>query len=182
MTRPVGFGSAAAFDRAQAVVEGVDIIASAMERKWGVGRLRLLADDLLRERFDRQRRKFDDAVFGIDMAALETQAGGLKRAWQALEAAAVASGHQPNPPTALEAEADGIVIVICADNADASLIAAQGRKVVVYTIQEAARLLAANTLINEIKQAFPGAEVASARSTAKPINWSEGDDLPALVG
>lgn len=182
MTRQVGFGSPAAFDRAQAVVEGVDIVASAAERKWGVGRLRMLADDLLRERFDRQRRKFDDAVFGIDMAALETQAAGMRRAWAALEAAAIAAGHAPNPPTALEAEADGVTFVVCADRADASLVAAQGRKAVVYTIDEVARLLAANSLINEIKAQLPGAEVTSARSTAKPINWSEGDELPALVG
>ena len=36
----------------RAALDGVDAVATAMERKWGVGRLRLLVSDDLRARFD----------------------------------------------------------------------------------------------------------------------------------
>jgi len=39
---------------ARSVIDGVDHVAVEMERKWGVGRLRLLVDDDLRQRFDQQ--------------------------------------------------------------------------------------------------------------------------------
>ena len=45
------------FDRMKAAVDGVDHFACTMEKKWGVGRLRLLVDDDLRCRFDRQHEK-----------------------------------------------------------------------------------------------------------------------------
>ena len=41
----------------QGLVQSVDALTDAMERRWGVGRLRLLVPDDLRERFDRQWRK-----------------------------------------------------------------------------------------------------------------------------
>jgi hypothetical protein len=40
---------------AQAILDGLDETARQMERKWGVGRLRLLVDDALRGKFDAQK-------------------------------------------------------------------------------------------------------------------------------
>ena len=40
--------------RVQSTVDGVDALAVEMERRWGVGRLRLIVDDELRGKFDRQ--------------------------------------------------------------------------------------------------------------------------------
>ena len=45
--------------RMQAVADGVDEVAVTMERKWGVDRLRRLVSVDLRERFDRQARKWN---------------------------------------------------------------------------------------------------------------------------
>jgi len=42
--------------RVQSTVDGVDALAVEMERRWGVGRLRLIVDDELRGKFDRQAR------------------------------------------------------------------------------------------------------------------------------
>jgi hypothetical protein len=43
----------------QAVVDGVDHRTRELDRKWGIGRLRLLVDDELRARFDRQHQLFN---------------------------------------------------------------------------------------------------------------------------
>ena len=48
--------------RIQAMVDGLDQVAIAMERKWGVGRLRLLVSDLLRSKFDEQKDRLDTAI------------------------------------------------------------------------------------------------------------------------
>jgi hypothetical protein len=41
--------------RIHAMVDGLDQIAADMERKWGVGRLRLIVSDFLRAKFDEQK-------------------------------------------------------------------------------------------------------------------------------
>ncbi len=62
----------------QAVADGVDVVV-ALEKKWGVDRLRRLVDDDLRERFDRQHRKFNEALFAHDLAEIEKHAAGMKK-------------------------------------------------------------------------------------------------------
>ena len=57
--------------KGKAHIDGVDAVAIAMEARWGAGRLRLLVDDSLREKFDRQRFLFNAAIWHGDM-----QAGG----------------------------------------------------------------------------------------------------------
>ena len=52
---------------AQAVTEGVGEVAVTMERKWGVDRLRRLVSVDLRERFDRQARKWNEALFNYSL-------------------------------------------------------------------------------------------------------------------
>jgi hypothetical protein len=56
-TRPMSSGAY----RIQAMVDGLDQIAVAMERKWGVGRLRLLVSDSLRAKFDEKKDRLDAA-------------------------------------------------------------------------------------------------------------------------
>ena len=46
----------------RAILDGLDPVAHAMERKWGVGRLRLLVGDSLRARFDAQSDKLAAAI------------------------------------------------------------------------------------------------------------------------
>ena len=53
--------------RIQAVADGVDEVAVTMERKWGVDRLRRPVSVDLRERFDRQARKWNEALFNYNL-------------------------------------------------------------------------------------------------------------------
>ena len=178
-TRPLNRRSPADTDAIGAAIVGLDRDARDLERRWGVGRLIVLADDLLRERFIRQRRKLDQLIDG-DAPAAEVipHVEATRRGWHALERAALAAGHAPNPPDVWEVRlSDGSVVAIARDNADASQVAADGRQLTVYTLDEIARLIERFPQIATAKRTFPGATV-TAISTRPPIDWDRGDDIP----
>ena len=79
----------------RAIIDGLDQVAFEMERKWGVGRLRLLVSDLLRAKFDAQKDKLDAAIATNQEHYIRAQAEGMKRAWAALDKAASEAGHPP---------------------------------------------------------------------------------------
>jgi hypothetical protein len=72
----------------RANIDGADKVAIEMERKWGVDRLRLLVSVELREKFDRQRYKYNAAIWHGDLEAVRREADRMTRAWMALDAAA----------------------------------------------------------------------------------------------
>ena len=72
----------------QAIIDGLDQVAVEMERKWGIGRLRLLVSDFLRAKFDSQRDKLAAAIATNREVYIRAQAEGMKRAWAALDNAA----------------------------------------------------------------------------------------------
>ena len=76
----------------RAIIDGLDQVACEMERKWGVGRLRLLVSDLLRAKFDAQKDKLDAAIATNREQYVRAQAEGMKRAWTALDKAASEPG------------------------------------------------------------------------------------------
>ena len=164
----------------KAHTDGVDAMASAMERKWGVGRLRLLVDAELRERFDRQATKWNVAVWSNDLERVRTQAGGMIRAWQALDAAAEASGAEPLKPTVWEARMpDGRVFAFVRTLPEAHAVQRDNRAMEVWTVEEVARILAAldpTKMLGTVKREFPGARVERA------CTLTEGLDLDYDLG
>lgn len=88
--------------RIQAMVEGVDQVAIAAERKWGVGRLRLIVSDFLRAKFDEQKDRLDAAIATGDERYAGLQVDGMKRAWTALDRAAHDAGKIPLAPEVWE--------------------------------------------------------------------------------
>lgn len=171
--------SPADIDAIGAALVGLDRDAHALECRWGVGRLVVLADDLLRERFTRQRRKLDDAIQSTaPAAAVLPQVEATRRGWQALEAAALAAGHAPAPPVVWEVLlSNGTVAAIVHDRADASIVAADGRHVAVYTLSEIGKLIEKFPQLVTAKRLFPGATVSAIR-TRSPIDWDAGDEVP----
>ena len=150
----------------QAVVDGVDQLALTMERKWGVGRLRLLVEDELRARFDAQQAKLDAALVAGQLAYVQAQALGMRRAWQALDQAATAAGAVPLAPEVWECvlPGSGEVVAIVRSAAEAHHVARRQR---VFTLVEVARLIEAlGEGVLEVKRVFPGAAVAEIRSGA----------------
>ena len=176
----------------QSIFEGVTAARDDAEAEWGAERLPLLVGDDLRAKLRRQQQRWSEAyeaAWTADMltrdhlSAVESAAGGMKRAWSALAAAASEAGHRPLHVDVL-GEAimpDGSVAVIVRGNDDAAHVAATGRACAVYTLAEVFHLI--GTFIPESLQLakvhFPGAVFTGARAIPDQPEWRDGgDDIP----
>lgn len=169
-----------------AYFEGVDNARAEAERKWGCGRLELLVSDELRAKFRRQQQTWSEAyqaAWAADMLTRDqldlvvTKAGAMRRAWAALDAAAEEDGHRPVAPFVWEARlATGEIAAIVQTNAEASKVIAEGRYLVVYTLEEVANVIdALPAALQMAKVHFPGAKVLGAGDR----KWvKDGDPLP----
>jgi hypothetical protein len=160
----------------RAIIDGLDQVAVEMERKWGVGRVRLLVSDLLRAKFDAQKDKLDAAIATNQEQYIRAQAEGMKRAWAALDKAASDAGHPPLSPKVWECllPSSGEVVAVVRTEAEAHHVCREMR---VFSLVEIGRLIEAlGPTVLEAKRVFPGATVSGIR---KPeIDWEKGDDLP----
>ena len=150
----------------QEEIDEVDLVATEMERKWGCDRLRLMVGKELREKFDRQRYKLNQAIWHGDLEAVKTESRRMAKAWRALDAAATADGRNQASPEVWETTlSNGTVAVITWDWTDAALFEAQrnGRKAEVYTLAEIGRIIEAFPEVMRSKSIFPGAEVTAVR-------------------
>lgn len=158
----------------RAYVDGADQTAAEMEAKWGVDRLRLLVGPELREKFDRQRYLFNQAIWHGELEQVRTEANRMVNAWLALDRAATAAGKQALSPQVWEVPVSdpgmaddptraAYVVAIVPDDATAHHVITEGRKVVVYTLEEIGRFLALYPDIAKAKQVFPGATVTAVR-------------------
>lgn len=153
------------FISGQAEVDELDLVAIEMEGKWGVGRLRLLVDVPLREKFDRQRYLLNQALWHGELQDVITQARRMIAAWRALDRAAEAAGKAHLDTEVWEvAMPSGAVAAIVRDPHQAAKVAAQDRAVRVYTLDEIGRLIEGFPEILAAKQVFPGATVERVRS------------------
>ncbi len=164
----------------RAYIDGADETAAEMEGKWGCDRLRLLVGPELREKFDRQRYLFNQAIWHGELEDVRREAGRMVNAWQALDRAAVAAGNDCLSPEVWETPlADGTVAAIVVDDAAAHGVVAQGRQVAVYTLEEIGRLLSNYPDIAKVKEVFPGATVtAIRRSVDDPLDAIHDTDEP----
>ena len=160
----------------RAILDGLDHVAAGMERKWGLGRLRLLVSDLLRAKFDAQKDKLDAAIDVNREQYVRAQAEGMKRAWAALDRAAMEAGAGPLSPEVWECvlPGSGEVVSIVRTEAEAHHVARECR---VFSLDEIARLIEAmGDTVLEAKRVFPGATVTR---VGKPeIDWEKGDPIP----
>jgi hypothetical protein len=156
---------------AQAHIDGADHIAVAMELKWGAGRLRLLVSPELREKFDRQRYLFNQAIWHGDLEAVRRESDRMVKAWIALDVAATAAMYDPLEPNVWEVRLeDGTVAAIVQQDYFVHEVVRSGRKVVVYTLEEIGRLLSHYPQIATAKLTFPGATVEAVRRPSDPLD------------
>jgi hypothetical protein len=156
----------------RAYLDEADQAAAQMEAKWGADRLRLLVGPELREKFDRQRYLLNQAIWHGELEAVRRESMRMVNAWIALDRAAEAAGAKKLDPLVWEvavpenAQADGAgayVAAIVPDNTHAHRVVGDQRKVVVFTLEEIARLLAAMPAVAKAKQVWPGASVTAVR-------------------
>lgn len=158
----------------RAHLDGADALAVASERKWGVGRLRLLVSDDLRAKFDSQRLKLDRALWHGDLEDVKREAARMCTAWRALDAAATAAGAEPLSPMVMETTlSTGTVVSIVPDDAHAHAVKADGRRVQIWTLSEIGRCLDAFPAVVKAKSVIPGATVVGSRPPTDPL-----EDMP----
>jgi hypothetical protein len=137
------------------------------ETKWGCGRLRLLVGPELREKFDRQRYLWNQAIWYGELEDVRGQAERMCNAWRFLDMQAVALNVPPADERSLEVTLnDGTVAVICADPSVAAKVLDQAldeRRKQVWTLDEIGRILDAFPALSKAKHTFPGAEVTKAQ-------------------
>lgn len=175
--------------RSQIALEALDEVAATMERRWGVDRLPRLVPVDLAERYWRQKGKLDQAITeeatGGSVANVEHEAGRMRNAWMALDAAAVAAGADHASGQYLTARmSDGRSLVICGDSEGMSqwLHQNRGSAAAVWTMEEVVRVLEGFDLVNRTKHLFEGAVIDAVRvdpERVKPrVDWQKGDQLP----
>ena len=166
--------------------EAADNARLEVERRWGCGRVELLADPILLARFRRQQvtwRESLQTAWELDplpLAALTTveqKTQAMIRAWAALEQAAAAAGHREVAPWVWEARlADGSVAAFVQTTAEQSRVIADGRYLKVFTLREIA------TVIDAMPEAFaPPAVEVRGRPLLPPrlVRFNTGsDDIP----
>jgi hypothetical protein len=150
----------------QAAIDGADHAAVTMENKWGAGRLRLLVDAAMREKFDKQRFKLNAAIWHGDLAEVQQEAQRMVNAWMALDRSAEAAGALKLTTRVWEvAMPDGKVLAIVREQADAKDVMAEGRGVIVYTLEEIGIMMGHYREVVKVKETWPGAEVEAIRRT-----------------
>lgn len=182
----------------RAYLDEADLTASEMEAKWGADRLRLLVSPDLREKFDRQRYLLNQAIWHGELEGVRREAQRMVNAWLALDCAAEIAGKEKLSPLvweiavldSTEVDQPGVgayVAAIVPDAEHAHAVRADGRKVVVYTLEEIGRLLAAMPGVAKSKIVWPGATVTEVRrsvvdpllsvhDTHEPLN-AQGDEI-----
>lgn len=166
-----------------AAVEALDQIAREMERKWGIGRLQLVVDPELRERFDRQRAKFDQALAADDKPQVRLHTESLRRGWIALDEHATKAGRPILSPEVWEIKlSTGEAIGLTRTSVDAYAAAHPGREI--WSLEEIALLIEdfnkhSKGQVRETKQHFPYARVKAIRNKKDSnFDWERGDDIP----
>ena len=168
------------------LTEGLDHLAKQMETKWGVDRLPLLVSDQLRAAFYQQKDLLDEALTSGDLALIDIQVGGMKRAWEALDQAATQSGQPILSADIWEVKlpVSGRVVAFVKTSAEAQAIARPDLET--WTVSEIAQLIdGMDENVRAVKQLFPGAEVTAitkketpSQTDEKPFDWSKGDEIP----
>lgn len=147
-------------DRLSAHLVECDGVAREMENKWGVGRLPALVSAATLLRFKAANDVLTATISAGDDGRIPAVAAMMARAWRALDAEATQRGALPLSPLVWETlMPDGSVLAIVRTGAEAHSVAADGREVTCYTLEEIARLMPQFKALNAIKLEFPGAAV-----------------------
>ncbi|NDB70116.1 MAG: hypothetical protein EB015_19345 [Methylocystaceae bacterium] len=189
----------------RAALDEADALEVELELKWGRDRLRLLVSTELREKFDRQRYLTSQARWNGGLEDVKREAGRMVKAWRALDSAAEAAGAEVLDPAIWEVSLpDGTVATLVREPQLMNRIAAEGRRINVYTLAEIAQMIAAFPELIEAKKHFPGATITPTKTEVRdpletpmggeksegifdatpPIdgiegfNWETGDDIP----
>lgn len=154
------------FITGQSFIDEVKIVEREMNRRWGASRLRLIVGPELRDKFDRQRYMFNQAVWYGELEDVRQQSQRMINAWKALDKQATATGQTIMLPEVWDITSPkGHVYAFVRDRDDAKVYERDRPSVRVFTLEEICLILDAQEAVGEAKEAFPDAEV---------VAWSKG--------
>lgn len=162
--------------RVQSALWDYDRAVTEVESRWGVDRLPYLVSSETRLKWWSAIERLNSAVEEEDSEDTRTRVAVCIRGLAAMEAEATAAGHQPIDPTWWEvAMPDGSVLRVVKEWPEGSMArhateTGQGRpKVVVWSLDEVARLIAAYGAANVAKMVWPGATVTKVRTVTEEM-------------
>jgi hypothetical protein len=150
-------------------LELLDRVAFEMEQSWGVDVLRLHVKAELRDKFDKMLEMLNDAIASDDQDRIDKCAGGMTRAWRALDAAARESGIKPARESVWVGKTnDGELVCVYTS---AASIGELPRDVPRFHIDELVKFIPANVL--HVKRVFEGAIVEDVRNKTEELGNDE---------
>lgn len=155
-------------------MKNLDSVTRSMELKWGVDRLPRLVSEILQVKFAQQRNLLDEAIKSKNAGRIAKQSEGMRRAWVALDQAAMTDGHMPLGYLVWTArhEKTGDVVTVYQEDAKLVDIAAAGG--VSFTLEELVKLIPADVLV--AKKEFHGIKVVDVRDKTKDEDLN--DEIP----
>ena len=159
----------------QKQIEILDAVTIDYEARWGIGTLTTLASPDMQNKWQRQMEKLNDAIQSSNLSDVTGLVQGTIRGYKVLEDHVTALGHKPACPDTWDVQhpESGRVYRICKNNIDASRATEKG--VVTYTLEEIARTLEAQQLVNVVKENMTGATITNTKPT---MDWERGDTIP----
>lgn len=159
--------SSGEYDAINAVMESVDRKGRGMDEKWGIGRLPTLVPAEVAAKFANQSRKFSTALAAWDYPETLKHGSAMERAYDALDALAVASGAERGPPETWEFDTPEGLVILVRDIKRTNQVDTKGRRAQVWSIDEIANVIRNHPILAAAKEAFPGAVVESIRPAQK---------------
>lgn len=148
------------FITGQSMIDEVTLLADKMESKWGAGQLRLIVGPELRDKFDRQRYLFSQAIWLGELEDVRVQSQRMIKAWNALDRKATEDGLTVQLPEVWDhISEDGNVYAFVRHRDHAKVYQNANRNVRLFTLEEVCRILDAQSPVGEAKELFEGAEV-----------------------
>jgi hypothetical protein len=149
-----------------AILAPLNEVASEMEKKWGVGRLKALVPEEWALKFHTAAEKLATAVDATDMAAIRERAEVMRRGWLKLDELATHAGASPwRSPDVWEVRAPGGQVYAIARTDFDQWSSEQKDGVTMYTLEEVALIMEAwdkHVGMASMKQEFPGSRLTRA--------------------
>jgi hypothetical protein len=144
----------------------LDDILADYDRRWGPCRLPSLVSEATRAKYETVRQALDAgrAPWAADVAAIRAAMG---RAWKAMEAEAVASGHQPLPPACVVVQGErGLYAFVFDDQHRQAVVlryAHERQPITVWSASDVLALIDRPGITQDAMRLFPGSSVQPAQ-------------------
>jgi len=166
--------------RMQSALMDHDRKMDEVEKVWGVDRLPYLVADNLRQKFWRAQEQLNEAIRSNDAEAVSDRAANVLRGLDMLVKAAEKAGERPLEPDVWECtmpSGNGVLRLVRAfPEHSARLEHRDG--VVIWTLEEVARVIEGLQLVNRVKDAMPGAYVKAVTKKVDTTKGEPNDDIP----